>query len=86
MQAFREYLEGYIAGNNFSDVDFLYSSEVTTEEQEMEFLNDAIAAGVEGVLAFNSFDLEKEVELCAENGVYFIRPSSTTASGRPLIK
>ena len=78
VQAFREYLEGYIAAN-FSDVDFLYSSEVTTEEEEMEFLNSAIAEGVEGVLAFNSFDLEKEVSLCAENGVYFIRPSSTTA-------
>lgn len=78
VQAFREYLEGYIAAN-FSDVDFLYSSEVTTEEEEMEFLNNAIAEGVEGVLAFNSFDLEKEVSLCAENGVYFIRPSSTTA-------
>ena len=77
VQAFREYLEGYI-GENFSDVDFLYSAEVTTEEQEMQFLNDAIAAGVEGIMAFNSFDLEKEVELCAENGVYFIRPSSTT--------
>lgn len=45
----------------------------------MEFLNSAIAEGVEGVLAFNSFDLEKEVSLCAEKGVYFIRPSSTTA-------
>ena len=78
VQAFREYLEGYIAAN-FSDVDFLYSSEVTTEEEEMEFLNSAIAEGVEGVLAFNSFDLEKEVSLCAENEVYFIRPSSTTA-------
>lgn len=78
VQAFREYLESYIAGN-FSDVDFLYSSEVTTEEKEMEFLNTAIAEGVEGVLAFNSFDLEKEVSLCAENRVYFIRPSSTTA-------
>lgn len=78
VQAFREYLEGYIAAN-FSDVDFLYSSEVTTEEEEMEFLNSAIAEGVEGVLAFNSFDLEKEVSLCAEKGVYFIRPSSTTA-------
>lgn len=46
VQAFREYLESYIAGN-FSDVDFLYSSEVTTEEKEMEFLNNAIAEGVE---------------------------------------
>ncbi len=78
VQAFREYLETYIGGN-FSDVDFLYSAEVTTEEQEMEFLNNAIVAGVEGIIAFNSFDLEQEVALCAENGVYFLRPSSTTA-------
>ena len=77
VQAFREYMEGYL-GENFSDVDFLYSAEVTTEEQEMEFLNNAIAAGVEGIIAFNSFDLEKEVALCAENEVYFLRPSSTT--------
>ena len=71
VQAFREYMEGYL-GENFSDVDFLYSAEVTTEEQEMEFLNNAIAAGVEGIIAFNSFDLEKEVALCEaisqENG------------------
>lgn len=78
VQAFREYMEGYL-GENFSDVDFLYSAGVTTDVEEMEFLNDAIAAGVEGVVAFNSFDLEKEVDLCAENGVYYLRPSSTTA-------
>ena len=78
VQAFREYMEGYI-GENFSDVDFLYSAGVTTEVEEMEFLNNAIAAGVEGVIAFNSFDLEQEVALCASHGVYYLRPSSTTA-------
>ena len=78
VQAFREYLEGYI-GENFSDVDFLYSAGVTTEVEKMEFLNNAIAAGVEGVIAFNSFDLEQEVALCASHGVYYLRPSSTTA-------
>lgn len=77
VQAFREYLEGYI-GENFSDVDFLYSAGVTTDTEEMEFLNNAIAAGVEGIIAFNSFDLEKEVSLCASHGVYYLRPSSTT--------
>ena len=77
VQAFREYLESYIAGN-FTDVDFLYSSSVTSAEEEMEFLQNAVAEGVEGILAFNSYDLEKEVAFCAENGVYFIRPSSTT--------
>ena len=77
VQAFREYLEGYI-GENFSDVDFLYSAEVTADTEEMEFLNNAIAAGVEGIIAFNSFDIEKEVSLCASHGVYYLRPSSTT--------
>ena len=77
VQAFRQYMEGYL-GKNFSDVDFLYSAGITTEEEEMEFLKDAIAAGVEGIIAFNSFDLEKEVELCASGGVYYLRPSSTT--------
>lgn len=44
----------------------------------MKFLQDAIDAGVEGILSFNSYNLEKEVELCAQNEVYYIRPSSTT--------
>lgn len=79
VQAFREYLEGYIA-ENFTDVDFLYSPGVTTEEEELAFLQSAIDEGVEGFLAFNSFDLETEIKLCADNGVYFIRPSSTTAT------
>ena len=77
VQAFRQYMEGYL-GKNFSDVDFLYSAGITTEEEEMEFLKDAIEEGVEGIIAFNSFDLEKEVELCASGGVYYLRPSSTT--------
>lgn len=76
VQAFREYLEGYLA-ENFTDVDFLYSPGVTNEEEEIEFLENAIAEGAEGILAFNSFDLEAEVKLCADNGVYFIRPSGT---------
>lgn len=77
VQAFREYLESYIA-ENFADVDFLYSAGVTSEEEEMEFLQNAIDEGVEGILAFNSYDLEKEVALCAEHEVYYLRPSSTT--------
>ena len=44
----------YKVMTNFSDVDFLYSAGVTTDAEEMEFLNNAIAAGVEGIIAFNS--------------------------------
>ena len=78
VQAFREYLEGYIA-ENFANVEFLYSTAITDEATEMDFLRDAIAWGAEGIMAFNSYDLKAEVELCAANKVYYIRPSSTVA-------
>ena len=78
VQAFREYLEGYIA-ENFANVEFLYSTAITDEASEMDFLRDAIAWGAEGIMAFNSYDLKAEVELCAANKVYYIRPSSTVA-------
>lgn len=78
VQAFREYLEGYIA-LSFPDVSFLYSSAITSKDAEMEFLEAAIDQGAEGILSFNSFDLEAEVQLCQEKGVYYIRPSSTVA-------
>ncbi len=78
VQAFREYLEGYIA-LSFPDVSFLYSSAITDADAEMEFLKNAIDQGAEGILSFNSYDLEAEVNLCREHGVYYIRPSSTVA-------
>lgn len=78
VQAFREYLEGYIA-ENFANVEFLYSTAITDEASEMDFLRDAIAWDAEGIMAFNSYDLKAEVELCAANKVYYIRPSSTVA-------
>lgn len=78
VQAFREYLEGYIA-LSFPDVSFLYSSAITDAAAEMDFLKNAIAQGAEGILAFNSYDLEAEVKLCQDSGVYYIRPSSTVA-------
>ena len=82
VQAFREYMEGYL-GENFSDVDFLYSAGVTTDVEEMEFLNNAIAAGVEGIIAFNSFDLEKEVSLCASHISWDISDREMRWSIRP---
>ena len=73
VQAFRQYMEGYL-GKNFSDVDFLYSAGITTEEEEMEFLKDAIEEGVEGIIAFNSFDLEKEVERVNREAMEAFKP------------
>ncbi len=79
VQAFREYLESYIA-SSFEGVSFLYSQSIQTQEDEMAFIQSCIDAGAEGIMAFNSYDIEKEVELCASNNVYYMKPSSTVSS------
>lgn len=76
VQAFKDYLENYIAVS-FGDVEFLYSQSINSAEEEMEFLQACIDAGAEGIMAFNTYDIKAEVELCADNGVYFMRPAAT---------
>lgn len=76
--AFREYLEGYI-GSNFEDVQFLYSSSIHNPAEQTAFMKQCIAEGAEGIMAFNSYDLASEVHLCADNQVYYMKPSSTVS-------
>ena len=76
-QAFANYLKGYIS--NCFNVEFVYSTNVTTQEAEMQFIEDAAAYGVEGILSFMSFDLAAEAELCAEKGMYYMMASGSVA-------
>lgn len=78
VMAFRDYLENYIA-LTFEDVEFVYSMSIQSQAEMMAFLQSCIDSGVEGILNCNSYDLEKEVALCAENGVYMLCPSATAA-------
>ena len=75
---FREYLQGYIA-NNFEMVRFIYSGSIRSAEQEMAFIQTAIDEGVEGFMSFLTYDLKAEVELCGENGVYYMLASGTVS-------
>lgn len=75
---FKDYLDKYIK-ECFSDVTFLYSNSITNSEEMMEFLKACAENEVEGILSFNSYDLKKEVEFCAEKHMYLIRPSSTSS-------
>ena len=75
--AFRKYLMEYI-GPAFN-VNFLYSGNITTEEEELDYIQQAIDNGAEGIMSFLSQDLEAEVNLCAENGVYYMLASGTVA-------
>ena len=75
---FREYLQGYIE-KNFEMVQFIYSDSIRTQEQELEFIQNACDSGVEGFMSFRTFDLKAEVELCEKNQVYYLLASGTVS-------
>ena len=76
---FREYLKGYIE-DNFEMAKFIYSGSISSEEEELDFIQDACDEGVEGFMSFLSYDLEKEVELCEKNEAYYMLASGTVAA------
>lgn len=78
VRMFKDYLDNYIKAC-FPDVTFLYSESLTGPEELMAFLEDCAAQGAEGIMAFNSYDLQAEVEFCAAHEMYYIRPAGTTA-------
>ncbi|MBR5046621.1 MAG: hypothetical protein IKX76_00120 [Eubacterium sp.] len=76
--SFRNYLEGYIA-EVFPAITFLYSDSITTEEEELEFIQKACDEGADGMLSFLTMDLKKEVDLCAQNKVYYMLASGSVS-------
>ena len=75
---FKDYLDNYIK-ESFSDVTFLYSESISDSNELMDFLETCAENQVEGVMVFGSYDLQKEVEFCADHGMYMIRPSATSS-------
>ena len=76
--AFRKYLMDYI-GDIFN-VDFIYSGNITSEEEEQAYIQQAIDNGAEGIMSFISHDLSAEVKLCADNHVYYMLASGTVTN------
>lgn len=75
---FKGYLDGYIK-ECFSDVTFLYSDSINSEEDMLQFLQSCADNGCEGIMLFYSGDLKKEMDFCAENHMYVIRASGNAA-------
>ncbi len=75
---FKDYLDNYIK-ECFTDVTFLYSDSISSNEDMENFLTLCAENGVEGVMIFGSNDLVREVEFCAGHGMYVIRPSGTSS-------
>ena len=57
VRAFRNYFENYV-GMAF-DVEFLYSSSISTAEEEISFINELHERNVKGIISFLSSDLEE---------------------------
>lgn len=76
--AFKDYLENYIE-SCFEDVDFLYSDGSKSIEDSEAFIQSAAENGVEGIMSFITYDLEAEVNLCAENHIYYMLASGSVS-------
>ncbi|MCD8018805.1 MAG: substrate-binding domain-containing protein [Clostridiales bacterium] len=74
---FRSYYEDYIATS--FDVEFLYSGDLLSAEDEEQFVEDAIAEGVQGIITFVTYDTENVMQICKENGIYYMMGSGTIA-------
>ena len=74
----REYLQGYIE-KNFEMVKFVYSNAISSQEQEMAFIQEACDNGVEGFMSFRTYDLAAEVALCEKNKAYYMLASGTVS-------
>lgn len=75
---FKEYLDGYIK-ECFTDVSFLYSDSIGSGEEMMSFLQACAENACDGILLFYTNDLKKEVEFCADHGMYVIRASGNAS-------
>ena len=76
---FRHYLVEYIAGVSFEDVQFIYSEELSSEDDILGFIDDIAALGGKGIMSFFNIDLQAEVERCAKHGMYHIVASGTVS-------
>ena len=61
-------------------MEFLYTDEVTSLEEETEELHAMKDAGVEGILSFVTYDLEEAVNYCSENDIYYMMASGTIST------
>ena len=75
VRAFRNYFENYV-GMAF-EVEFLYSSSISTAEEEISFINELHERNVKGIISFLSSDLEEVLPVCEEYGIYYVRGSGT---------
>ena len=74
-QGFRNYYTQYIAKNY--DVDFVYSAELDTAEEEKAAIENFITAGCKAVISFASADRPAQIQQCQKAGIYYAVATGT---------
>lgn len=77
VMAFRRYYEDYIS--KCFEVEFIYSGNIVSAEDELDFVKAAKGAGASGIISFVSYDLPRTVAACAEEELYYMMGSGTVS-------
>lgn len=75
--AFRKYFEDYVA--KCFEVDFLYSNDIASAQDELDFVKVAQNEGVKGIISFVSYDLAGTVKACEDAEMYYVMGSGTVS-------
>ncbi len=75
--AFRKYFEEYVA--KCFEVDFLYSNDIASAQDELDFVKIAQNEGAKGIISFISYDLVGTVKACEDAGMYYVMGSGTVS-------
>lgn len=73
MEMFMNYYQDYLK-EGFS-VKFFFSGKVSSAEEENAFIEDAKAAGAQGIISFSGSDVQSTMKVCEENELYYIMGS-----------
>ncbi len=75
VRAIRDYLENYI-GDAFG-VSFLYSNDIESAADEIAFVEELAAEGVQGCISFLSSYIEEVLPVYEQYGIYYVGGSGT---------
>ncbi|MCD8010519.1 MAG: hypothetical protein LUF34_07000, partial [Lachnospiraceae bacterium] len=75
LSMFYDYYRNYIVAG--FPVEFLLSDDLNTAEDEVAFIEEMKAEGVEGIISFYGEDLESVLAACAENEMYYVLGSAS---------
>lgn len=75
MKMFKDYYETYLEDG--FPVEFVFSDKLSSGEDEREFISEVKEQGAKSIISFYGLDIQKTMELCQEEEIYFVLGSGT---------